>query len=139
MMLELARVLHIFGVLLWVGGMVTGAAAGITLVGKADTEREAGLDAIRGALRILATPGLLLAWLGGLVMLMSAWSEVYARAGWMHGKLTIGIILSGLHGMLLARTRPGKPAASRPFVIVLAATLLLALANIALVVLRPGG
>lgn len=139
MMLELARVLHIFGVVLWVGGMVTGASIGMTLVGKADAVREAGLDAVRSSLRILATPGLLLAWLGGLMMLVSAWSDVYARAGWMHGKLTIGLVLSGLHGMLLARTRPGKPAASRPFVIVLAATLLLALANIALVVLRPGG
>jgi protoporphyrinogen IX oxidase len=138
-MLELARVCHLFGVLLWVGGMATAAAAGITLAGKPDAQREAGLEAVRAALRVLATPGLLLAWLGGLALLVSGWSEVYARAGWMHGKLTIGILLSGVHGMLLARTRPAKPAASRPFVIALALTLVLALINVSLAILRPGG
>jgi len=138
MILELARIFHIFGVLLWVGGMATASAAAMTLVGKADAQREAGMDAVRNALRILATPGLLLAWAGGLTLLVSNWSAVYAHAGWAHGKLTGGILLSGVHGMLLARTRPGRATSARPFVIALGLTLFLALGNIVLVVLRPG-
>ncbi len=138
MILEIARILHIFGVLLWTGGMATGAAAAMTLVGKPEAQREAGMDAVRSALRILATPGLLLAWLGGLTMLVSNWSAVYAHAGWAHGKLTIGILLSGVHGMLLARTRPQRASSARPFVIALGLTLLFALVNVVLVVVRPG-
>lgn len=134
---ELARVFHVFGVILWVGGMAAAAVSSIDLLGRPEGERGAGMGAVRGALRILATPGLLLAWLGGVAMLMSAW-DVYARAGWMHGKITIGVILSAVHGMLLARTRPGRASASQPFVIALVVTLLLALVNVALVVMRPG-
>lgn len=139
MILELARILHVFGVVLWAGGMATAAAAAITLVGKPEAAREAGMDAVRNALRILATPGLLLAWLGGLAMLITNWSTVYAHAGWSHGKLTVGIALSGVHGMLLARTRPGRATSARPFVIALVLTLLFALINVGLVVMRPGG
>jgi putative membrane protein len=135
---ELARIFHVFGVILWIGGMASAAVSAIDLAGRPEAERAAGIGSIRGALRILATPGLLLAWLGGVAMLMSAW-EVYARAGWMHGKITIGVILSAIHGVLLARTRPGRSEASRPFVIALVVTLLLALVNVALVVIRPGG
>lgn len=139
MILELARILHVFGVLLWVGGMATASAAAMGLLSKPEAERGPGMDAVRNALRILATPGLLLAWLGGLTMLISNWSAVYAHAGWAHGKLTVGILLSGVHGVLLARTRPGRAASARPFVVALALTLLLALVSIALVVIRPGG
>jgi putative membrane protein len=135
---ELARILHVLGVILWVGGMASAAVSAIALAGKPEAERAAGIGSIRAALRILATPGLLLAWLGGVAMLVGAW-DVYARAGWMHGKLTIGLVLSGVHGMMLARTRPGRSDASRPFVIALGLTLLFALVNVALVVIRPGG
>lgn len=138
MILDLARILHVFGVLLWVGGMATGSAAAMSLSSKPQAQRAPGMDAVRHALRILATPGLLLAWLGGLAMLVSNWSAVYAHAGWAHGKLTIGILLSGLHGVLLARTRPGRATTARPFVIALALTLLFALMNVVLVVVRPG-
>lgn len=139
MILELARIFHIFGALLWVGGMATAAAAAMTLVTKPEAAREPGMDAVRNAMRILATPGLLLAWLGGLAMLISNWSAVYAHAGWAHGKLTVGILLSGVHGMLLARTRPGRATTARPFVIALCLTLLFGLINVVLVVVRPGG
>lgn len=135
---EVARILHLVGVILWVGGMATAAVSAMDLAGRPESERAAGMSAVRGALRILATPGLLLAWLGGVAMLVSGW-DVYARAGWMHGKITIGLLLSGVHGMLLARTRPGRSDASRPFVVALALTLVFTLANVALVVLRPGG
>lgn len=138
MILELARIFHIFGSLLWVGGMATAAASAISLASKPEAQREAGMDAVRNALRMIATPGLLLAWLGGLTLLISNWSAVYAHAGWAHGKLTNGILLSAVHGMLMARTRAGRPASARPFAIGLGLTLLLALGNIALVVIRPG-
>ncbi len=135
---ELARIFHILGVVLWIGGMASSAVSAMALAGKPEADRAAGIGSIRAALRILATPGLLLAWLGGVAMLVDGW-DVYARAGWMHGKLTIGLVLSGVHGMMLARTRPGRSDASRPFVIALGLTLVLALVNVALVVIRPGG
>jgi putative membrane protein len=133
---ELARIFHVFGLLLWIGGMAAAAVSAIDLAGRPEAERAAGIGAVRGALRALATPGLLLAWLGGIAMLIDGW-DVFVRAGWMHGKLTIGILLSAIHGVLIARTRPGRSSEARPFVILLGATLILSLVNVALVVLRP--
>lgn len=136
---EVARIAHLLGVVLWVGALAT--AGVVALVGRGEGRR-AVLEAARTAVRAVSTPGLLLAWLGGLAMLASGWSLVYSHAGWMHGKLTIGIVLSALHGVLLARLRKagdqGEEAARRPIAIVTVAVVVLALGAIALVVARPG-
>ncbi|MCW5682001.1 MAG: protoporphyrinogen oxidase HemJ [Xanthobacteraceae bacterium] len=48
-------------------------------------------------LKLIALPAMILTWLTGLYLLYEsgAW-----RQGWMHGKLLLVIVLSGMHGML---------------------------------------
>lgn len=136
---QIALVIHVFGILLWVGGTATAAWTAASLV--SDGEKKA-LSSVRKALLVLGAPGMLLAWLGGLAILVPGW-EQYSHAGWMHGKLTIGVVLAGLHGVLVGRVRraaAGTVAATPGlFVGVAIAYLALALVAIALVMIRPGG
>lgn len=92
------RALHLAGAILWFGGTIS-----IGLIAyRLGDPRQA--EALRDVSRKLATPGMIVAWLGGLAMLALGWSG-YARAGWMHGKLLLVFIASGVTGVLSARLR----------------------------------
>jgi putative membrane protein len=136
---QIAVVLHVLGVVVWVGGTVTAAWTAASLV--SDGEKKA-LSAVRKALLMIGAPGMLLAWVGGLAMLIPGWDH-YRHAGWMHGKLTIALILSALHGVLVGRVRRAAAGTASPtaslFAGVAIAYLVLALAAIGLVMLQPGG
>ncbi len=93
------RVLHIIGVVFWIGGSVT-----VGLLGAAAAQNKDALKAARGTALKVATPGMILAWLGGLVMFGVSIS-VYAKAGWMHGKITLALVAAGLTGVLSGKLR----------------------------------
>ena len=38
-------------------------------------------------------------------MLLTYWSELYAKAPWMHIKLTVGLIAAGFSGVLTGKLR----------------------------------
>jgi len=95
------KALHLVGAFLWLGtsigvALVAAAAAG-------DQRAPVAALARRVALRV-ATPGLVLAFVGGLTMLALSW-DLYARAGWMHGKLLLVVIAAGLHGAVSGKLR----------------------------------
>jgi len=98
------RALHVLGVILWVGGMTT---ATVVVALGADDTRRAVAGAARRAVLFVATPGLVLAWVAGLSMLVPHWSDAYATAPWMHGKLTIAVVITALSGVLTGRLRKG--------------------------------
>lgn len=112
---ELAIATHLLGMALWVGG----AAAAAFVAARAAREAEAArgaMTAARTVVSTLVTPGMLLAWVAGLSYLVPNFTTFYAKAGWMHGKLTLLIVLSGVTGVLTARlrkaaagTKPGSP------------------------------
>ncbi len=96
------RALHLFGAVLWIGGAVA-----VALLAAAVAEGTKG-DPLapvlrRVALRV-ATPGMLLAWAGGLTLLAMGWAG-YRSAGWMHAKLLFVFLAAGLTGVLSARMR----------------------------------
>lgn len=93
------RVLHIIGVVFWIGGSVT-----VGLIGAAAAQNKDALKAARSVALKVATPGMILAWLGGLVMFGVSIS-VYARAGWMHGKITLALVAAALTGVLSGKLR----------------------------------
>lgn len=136
--LVLARVVHVAGIVLWLGGMI--ALASLVALGAKDVGSGIA-GAARKAARIVVTPGLVLAWIGGLAMLIPYWSTIYARSGWMHGKVTIGLIVAGLTGMWTGRLRriAGSPGeSSRGMLGISVATLVLTVIAIVLVFVRPG-
>jgi uncharacterized membrane protein len=100
-LLLLLRAAHVLGVILWIGGTVT--AALIVAFGATDATAKLAAAARRAVL-LVATPGLLLAWVAGLTVLLSAW-PVYQSAGWMHAKLTVALIVTALTGVVTGRLR----------------------------------
>jgi protoporphyrinogen IX oxidase len=104
----LLRALHLYGAILWFGGTATVAMAAIALD---PASQKPGALALRSAMRRIATPGMLLAFAGGLAILIPNFTAVYARAGWMHAKLLLVIVAAGLTGVIsgfLRRTEAGQ-------------------------------
>ena len=111
---ELALVAHFLGLIFWIGGSV----AALSVAGYVAREDNQGaLVAARKAMLYWATPGMLLAWIGGLTVLLPDFAEIYARAGWMHAKLTLLLVLSAVTGIASGRLRKAaagtKPAGRR--------------------------
>jgi putative membrane protein len=143
---ELAIATHLVGMVLWIGGVVAASvvaasAASASAGGEGEGGR-AALAAARRAVLVVATPGMLLAWLAGLSYLVPNFAELYARAGWMHGKLTAVLVLTGLTGVLTGRLRRAaagtKPASAGLFGGLALALIVGSAAVIFLAVLRPG-
>lgn len=100
----LTRGLHFIGIILWLGGTIAAALA-------ASYAAEAGVNAsaaVRRFLRTIATPAMIAAWLGGLGMLLPMWGTLYSHAVWMHIKLTLVLVASGLSGAISAVLRKSE-------------------------------
>jgi uncharacterized membrane protein len=137
-MTQIALVVHVLGILLWVGGTITAGWTAAGLVASGETK---ALSSVRSALLAIGAPGILLAFAGGLAQLIPNWSTLYAHAGWMHGKLTIGLVLAGLHGMLIGRVRKaatGEVKTPGVFMGIAVAYAVLALIALGLLMFRPG-
>lgn len=141
MLRETALVLHVAGVILWIGGTAASAWTAAQLALATPEARRAGLGAVRRALLALTMPGLLLAWAGGLALFLSA-LDVYARAGWLHGKITVALVLSALHGVLVGRVRRAadgtREVGTGTFAGLSMGIVVLALVAVALAILKPG-
>ena len=92
--------LHLVAMTAWLGAMVAVPAmlsAYAPHVPKPET-----LDRLRLTYRGLATPGLVLTWLLGILnAIQGGWFD----DGWLHVKLVFVLALSALHGVLSARLR----------------------------------
>lgn len=139
----LFRFVHVVGVLLWIGGTVSAAVfLASYLVNRKEGDATGAAEAARAVMKKLATPGMIVAWLAGLAMLVPDFTEVYAKAGWMHGKLTLALVASGLTGFIsgkLRRAASGEAVAT-PKALNGAAWGMVALAVVAvfLVMYQPG-
>lgn len=96
-----AMVLHVVGVALWIGGT---AASALAVGATDDAGRPAAAASARAALLRLATPGMVLAWLGGLTMLTLGW-DGFGASPWMHAKLTLAVVATGVSGVITGRVR----------------------------------
>jgi putative membrane protein len=98
-------VLHIFGLLFWVSGLLVTSMALTRHTQEASPEARQALARLeRIYLRGLADPGALLTILIG-ISLISTNSRYYLHAPWLHLKLTFVLFLIGLHGRVAVRTK----------------------------------
>ncbi len=127
------------GMLFWVGSAV---AIGVAATVKSDAPQQSA-KALRKANLVVTAPAMVLAWIGGLGMLVPNFSEVYARAGWMHGKLTLLLVLAGLTGVLSGKLRRAangtQEVPGKTFCILWVAMAVIAAVIVSLAVFRPGG
>jgi len=137
---RIALALHLIGVILWIGGAI--AAATVAASASAEKDSTSALAGARRALLFWATPGMLVAWLGGLGMLLPNFMDMYARAGWMHTKLTLLLAASAVMGVLTGRVRKAarsdKPASAGLLNGLAGALLLMSIAVVGLAILKPG-
>jgi protoporphyrinogen IX oxidase len=102
---QVLLVVHLFGVVLWVSGLLVTSMSLTRHTQEASSEARQALARLeRIFLRGLADPGALLAILGG-ISLISTNSSYYLHAPWLHIKLTFVLLLIGLHGMVAVRTK----------------------------------
>mgnify|MGYP002778083416 CR=1 FL=1 len=92
--------LHLVFMVVWAAPMLVVPAI-LSSYGPAGPDPEARAR-LRTAYRALATPGLALTWLLGIVAatLVGAWDE-----GWLQAKLALVLALSAVHGILAGRLR----------------------------------
>lgn len=140
-LLVIGKIVHVIGNVLWLGGGALAALALAQLAREPAAARLPAIKALRAAVVMLVTPGMLLSLGAGLVMLLSYWSELYAKAPWMHAKLTVGLIAAGFSGVLTGRLRRAANGAEfTPGAVRLAGLVLLlsAVAGVSFVFLRFG-
>ncbi len=132
------RALHLFGAIAWIGGTAAIAMAAIALT---STSQKEGAGALRQAMVRLVTPGMILAFVGGLGMLLPNFMTLYARAGWMHAKLLVVLVAAGLTGAIsgfLRRAAAGQKDLPQSSLRVMGmVVLLLGLAAVILALIRP--
>lgn len=103
---EWIRALHIISVMAWMAGMLYLPRLFVyhADVAKGSEMSETFKIMERRLLKIIINPAMIAAWVFGLLMLYSNWG-VYKTAGWMHTKLLLVFLLSGVHGMLAKRVK----------------------------------
>lgn len=95
------RYLHFLGITFWLG-----SAVAVAIAAAAPTPWESGIaQALRKVTVRVTTPSMLLAFAGGLGMLIPSFADVYAKQGWMHIKLTLLLLLAGATGVLTGKLR----------------------------------
>jgi protoporphyrinogen IX oxidase len=98
-------VAHIFGLVLWVGGLLVTTVVMARHTREESPEARAALGKVqRTLLRGMADPGALLTILAGITLITTN-RAYYLHAGWLHIKLTFVIVLIVLHGITAVKSK----------------------------------
>jgi putative membrane protein len=98
-------VVHIFGIVFWVSGLLVTSMALTRHTQETSPEAKQALARLeRIFLRGLADPGALLVILAGISLIMTK-PSYYLHAPWLHIKLTFVLLLIGLHGIVAVRAK----------------------------------
>lgn len=101
MSMMIFRYLHFLGVLFWVGSALAVALAAAV---PSPSDGEVA-HALRKVTVRITTPSMVIAFAGGLGILIPNFVDVYAKQGWMHAKLTLLLVLAGATGVLTGKLR----------------------------------
>jgi putative membrane protein len=98
------KALHVLAVISWMAGMLYLPRLFVyhTDVAKGSEASETFKVMERRLLRLIINPAMIVTWLSGLYI---AYAFDYFRAPWLHAKITLVIIMSGVHGYLASRVR----------------------------------
>lgn len=134
------KALHVVAVIAWMAGMLYLPRLFVYHVeaerGSVQSETFKVME--RRLLRAIINPAMIVTWAAGLWL---AWYGFAFQAGWLHAKLALVLVLSGVHGYLsgavrrFAEDRNEKPA--RHWRIVNEIPTLLMIAIVILVIVKP--
>ncbi|MGA7804209.1 protoporphyrinogen oxidase HemJ [Bradyrhizobium sp.] len=96
-MYEWIKALHVIAIISWMAGMLYLPRLFVyhceAEIGSKQSETFKVME--RRLLRAIINPAMIVSWLAGLYL---AWSGQFFSAAWLHGKLLLVILLSGVHG-----------------------------------------
>jgi putative membrane protein len=94
---EWIKALHILAIISWMAGMLYLPRLFVyhcdADAGSKQSETFKVME--RRLLRAIINPAMIVTWLAGLHL---AWAGHWFSAGWLHGKLLLVVVLSGVHG-----------------------------------------
>jgi putative membrane protein len=104
-MIAWTLVAHIFGMMLWVSGLLVTSLALSRHAQEVSPEGREALGRLeRIILRSMADPGAVLTILAGIVLFTSN-LQANLHAPWLHIKLAFVVIMIGLHGFIATRSK----------------------------------
>ncbi|HEY9544586.1 MAG TPA: protoporphyrinogen oxidase HemJ [Solimonas sp.] len=98
------KAFHLFFVIAWFVGLFYLPRLFVYHVEVRNSSEHQRFCLMERRLYTMTTIGMIGTWLLGIATLMSA-PEIYMKAGWLHAKLLLVIVLSGYHGWLKTRLR----------------------------------
>ncbi|QQR91279.1 MAG: CopD family protein [Myxococcales bacterium] len=133
----LALSIHLYSVMIWFGGSLMASWIAVFFTQSDFAESRAEFyNLIRRAMRSVVTPFLILAWLTGLYILLTAWASTYAKMPWMHTKLTLACLLTGLTGYISATIKKASQGQDKQTAIRISTTVLSLLAALIIALVR---
>ena len=96
-MCEWVKALHIIAVIAWMAGMLYLPRLFVYHCEVEAGSRQSETFKImeRRLLKVIINPAMIVTWLAGLYL---AWAGHWFSAGWLHAKLVLVLVLSGVHG-----------------------------------------
>jgi protoporphyrinogen IX oxidase len=98
-MYEWIKALHVIAVIAWMAGMLylprLFVYHSVAEAGSKQSETFKLME--HRLLKAIINPAMAVTWLAGLYL---AWAGHWFSAGWLHGKLLLVIVMSGMHGFL---------------------------------------
>ena len=96
---EWIKALHVVAVISWMAGMLYLPRLFVyhadAVIGSDKSETFKIME--RRLLKAIMNPAMVVSWLAGLWLV---WQGGFIKAGWVHGKFALVILLSGAHGMM---------------------------------------
>lgn len=103
-MYEWIKAFHVLAVISWMAGMLYLPRLMVyhaeSAVGSIQSETFKIME--RRLLKGIINPAMIVTWVLGLYL---AWAAFGFKGGWLHGKILLVVILSGIHGYLVGRVR----------------------------------
>ena len=92
------KAVHVIAVIAWMAGMLYLPRLFVYHCEAEPGSRQSETFKVmeRRLLRIIINPAMIVSWILGLWL---AWSASLFTAGWLHAKLLLALVLSGLHGL----------------------------------------
>ncbi len=103
-MYEWIKALHVIAVISWMAGMLYLPRLFIYhCEADAGSKQSETFKVMEGRLlKIIINPAMVVTWLAGLWLV---WGGQWEKAGWLHAKFALVIVMSAVHGFLVGRTR----------------------------------
>ncbi|OYW66907.1 MAG: TIGR00701 family protein [Bosea sp. 12-68-7] len=103
-MYEWLKVVHVLAVISWMAGMLYLPRLMVYHVDAApgSVQSETFKVMERRLLKGIMNPAMIVTWALGLYL---AWDAFGFKGGWLHGKILLVVLLSGIHGYLVGRVR----------------------------------